>query len=977
MSDSPEKTTPAADDFERIVCAAPLGVVLSQAGKIVFVNSFVTEWTGLSAAELIGTDPSLLAGRADRERVQDRLRAAERGEPMGRSTYEVAGSTGSRWIEVHSVPLLLRGQPGAATFVRDVSGQVRAESDLRSIATQHQQVLDTSPYAVVITREGNIVYCNAPFERVTKSAPGSLLGRTLLDFAPPDDRPLGIARLKEAASGKEVPWRKGTLVQSDGTHIDIEVQSEPLQHDSQPSVLTRLLDISEKRVAEQLRAETEERYSSLIESLPDGILVHRDFEVAFANAALKRMVGLAESTDVRGSRLENYLTPDSLANARRRAEAMSRGETTTGFEFFGRRVDGSIFPVEVTSQLTAYEGRPAIQTVVRDLTARKASERSQAALFRIAQASSKAESLDELLRSVHSIVGELMDARNFFVAIADPSAETFTFPYFVNEREILPASVPVAQSLSGHVLRTGTALLTGRDETEALRKEGVPIQGVPPVSWIGVPLKTRNATFGVLVVQSYQEEVRFDESHRDLLTFVSGHIAEAIERQKQEDRIQHLAYHDPLTGLPNRLLFEDRLRHAIYLSSRRSSPLAVIFVDLDRFKIINDSLGHPVGDEVLKVVARRLGSSLRDGDTLARRGGDEFLVLLPDTPAAGAAKVAEKIIDVLRSVIHLSGHDLSVSGSCGIAVFPDNGTDVESLLKSSDIAMYRAKEAGRDAYRLFNPEMNEAARRRLTLETGLRRALADRKLEPYFQPIVDTATGRIVAGEALLRWRLNDQETIPPKDFIGVAEQSGLIVSIGASMLRVALRHARDWPLWQGHEIPLAINLAARQIQDALCVEMILNALREETFPPSRLQLEVTESSELTEDASAVDRLRRLRDAGVSIAIDDFGVGYSSLSRLRRLPFDTLKIDASFIKNVTTDPDDGSVATAVIHLGKNLGLNVIAEGVETTEQRAYLESHGCTRMQGFLFSPALPQISFCAWLERRDRRATAELNRPR
>ncbi|MBK5255274.1 MAG: EAL domain-containing protein, partial [Vicinamibacteria bacterium] len=481
-----------------------------------------------------------------------------------------------------------------------------------------------------------------------------------------------------------------------------------------------------------------------------------------------------------------------------------------------------------------------------------------------------------------------------------------------------------------------------------------------------IPLLLREASFGMLVVQSYRNDVRYTEADRDLLSYVSHHIAEAIDRQRKEDQIEHLAFHDGLTGLPNRLLFEDRLTKAIAQAERRKAPLSILFMDLDRFKVINDSLGHPTGDEVLRVVGNRFAAGLRDGDSLARRGGDEFLVLLPDTRPEGAALVAQKLIENVRTPIRCGGHDLTLSTSCGIAVFPENGPDAETLLKSADIAMYRAKEGGRDAYRLFNPDMNAAAKRRLTVETKLRRSIANRQIGPHFQPILDASRDQVVAAEALLRWSPLLTGTMPPKEFIPVAEQSGLILTLGAFVLREALNHARDWPLVGGKELRVSINFGARQIQDPSCVEEILLALRDAAFPPERLQLELSESAHITEDVAAVDRLRALKSEGISIAIDDFGVGYSSLSRLRHLPFDTLKLDGTLIKDMATDPRSGAVAGSVIALGQNLGLDVIAEGVETEAQKTDLLSRGCSLMQGFLFAAAMSPGIFAAWVRSRE-----------
>jgi diguanylate cyclase (GGDEF)-like protein len=645
---------------------------------------------------------------------------------------------------------------------------------------------------------------------------------------------------------------------------------------------------------------------------------------------------------------------------------MQRGEPVPPREYALRRADGTRALVEVFGRRVTFGDRPAVQSVIRDVTERRRSERSQAAIYRIADASARASNLSDLLESVHSAVGELMDARNFIIALKDPSGENFTFPYFRDEYGEAPGLLPIRATFCRRVLDDGRPLLADRAGIEALLGNDVPAIGRPAVSWIGVPLTLRESSFGVLIVQSYREEIRYTEADRDLLNYVSHHIAEAIDRQRKEDQIEHLAFHDGLTGLPNRLLFEDRLTNALAQAERRHAPLCILFVDLDRFKVINDSLGHPTGDEVLKVVGTRLSEGLRETDSLARRGGDEFLVLLPDTPPEGAASVAQKLIDSVRAPMRCGGHDLNISASCGIAVFPENGRDTESLLKAADIAMYRAKESGRDGYRLFNPDMNAAAKRRLTVETKLRRSIESREIGPHYQPILDAATGRVVGAEALLRWSPDTAGTMPPKEFIPVAEQSGLIVSLGAFVLREALAHASDWPGSHGRPLRVSINIAARQVQDPLCVGAILQALREASFPADRLQLELSESTQITEDAAAIDRLRALKGEGVSIAIDDFGVGYSSLSRLRHLPFDTLKIDGTFIKDVSTDQGSGAVAGAVISLGRNLGLEVIAEGVETEAQVKHLLSRGCNLMQGYLFAAAMPSGILSAWVRARE-----------
>ena len=840
----------------------------------------------------------------------------------------------------------------------------------------------------MVIQNGRLVYANARFLKA--------VGRTLDEAAGMDPSltltdPLMRERARERVRRAEAGESQSALVyqakRADGATVWARLESTPCSFRGRPACLSIAQDVTEevtatialreseeryRRLFEELplviatKRETEDRYRALVDGLPDGVTVHIGRTIMFANDSIARILGLAGSADLIGRDVFEFLPPAERPRAHRALAELDQPQTSPSREYMLRRADGRGILVEVFGRRVTFGDRPAIQSVIRDITDRRRAERSQAAIYRIADASARASSLADFLASLHSAVGELMDARNFFIALKDGSGENFSFPYYRDELCPAMSSVPIKATLCGHVLEAGRPMLISREEMDVMRARGVAAMGPSSVSWIGVPLTHRDASFGVLVVQSYREDVRYSEADRDLLSFVSHHIAEAIDRQRKEDQIEHLAFHDGLTGLPNRLLFEDRLTNGLALAERRQAPLSVLFVDLDRFKVINDSLGHPIGDDVLRLVGRRLAEGLRDGDSLARRGGDEFLVLLPDTPPAGAAKVAQKLIDCIRAPMTCGGHELTLSASCGISVFPENGSDTDSLLKAADIAMYRAKESGRDAYRLFNPDMNTAAQRRLTVETRLRRSIAHREIGPHFQPIIDAATGRVVAAEALLRWSPFLSATMPPKEFIPVAEQSGLIVSLGDFVLREALRHARDWPESQGHRMRVAVNFAARQVQDPACVELILQALHDTSFPANRLQLEVSESAQITEDTAAVERLRALKHEGVSIAIDDFGVGYSSLSRLRHLPFDTLKIDGTFIRDLTTDSGSGAVAGAVIALGMNLGLEVIAEGVETEAQKKHLLARSCPLMQGFLFAGAMPPGVFGAWVRERE-----------
>lgn len=441
-------------------------------------------------------------------------------------------------------------------------------------------------------------------------------------------------------------------------------------------------------------------------------------------------------------------------------------------------------------------------------------------------------------------------------------------------------------------------------------------------------------------------------------------VRDMTAHKASEARIQHLAHFDALTGLPNRVLLNDRISHALSLAQRSKTQLAVLLLDVDHFKNVNDNLGHTVGDNLLVELAGRLRSAVREEDTVSRLGGDEFLLLLPGTGDGSAAHVAEKIIDILSQPCRFDRNDLVVTASIGIAMYPGDGADFETLYKHADVAMYRAKREGRNGFRFFTPEMQARSARVLLLENALRQALHLDQLSLHYQPQLSFQSGRIIGVEALLRWQHPELGAVSPAEFIPIAESSGQIIAIGEWVLREALGQLRRWMDGGLSPITMAVNLSAVQFRLPRLPELVSGLLQEAGVPASLLELELTEGVTMDDPISAIAIMDRLQALGVSLSIDDFGTGFSSLGHLKRFKINKLKIDQSFVRDIAIDPDDRAIVTAIVSLAQSMGIETIAEGVETQEQLDFLRQQGCDHMQGYHLSRPVPAAEALALIRR-------------
>ena len=620
-----------------------------------------------------------------------------------------------------------------------------------------------------------------------------------------------------------------------------------------------------------------------------------------------------------------------------------------GQQVCGRWPDGSSFPLDLS--VTALDGHALHLALVRDLTAQE--QASRAAL----EARRQLDEVDEMRRVI---------VHNAPYAI-----------FVLNAQGVIQTVNPAAEKLVGYqarelVGRSGTQrffdpeMVAERARMLALRLNE-PVRELNVLQHLaaespGVPSEwtLRRADGSFIVTEITVTELR-DE--RGELTGYLTMAYDVTSRREAEHQLQHMAQHDALTSLPNRTMVQEQLKYAMALAERQGHPMALMFLDIDRFKKINDGLGHQMGDLVLMEVAHRLRRTMRSSDVVARLGGDEFVVLLPDIAAASDAEfVAAKALQAFSDPLLIAGHELRVTPSIGVAIFPEHGRDSITLMRHADLAMYQAKSHGRNRVQVYSEDMATPAAETLVLENDLYKALERDELLLHYQPQFDCQSGRLTGAEALLRWQ-HDGRLVPPSDFIPLAEETGLIVPIGEWVLRRACATAQAWRARTGWPLRMAVNLSAVQLDKDDVPALVARVLADTGLPATALELEITESVVVRESLRAADILSQLRAQGVSVAIDDFGVGYSSFAYLRELPVDRFKLDRSFLQGVPQSTGDARLVAAMIAMGHRLHVGIVAEGVETAEQAAFLHAHGCDEAQGYHLGRPMPEAAFSIMLQ--------------
>ena len=725
--------------------------------------------------------------------------------------------------------------------------------------------------------------------------------------------------------------------------------------------------------AERERAEREQAeaaYRRLVERLP--AIVYRA-EVGetgawtYVSPQIESILGFSPQEWCADPTLwESRLHPEDRERAIADEDAAVRGDEVGSIDYRMLARNGRVVWLADDAVLERDEhGEMHWHGVLYDISDRKRAEAElelraaqQAAVARLGQGALEGQELAGLMQEAVATAAAILDVECAHVLELDADSRGFTERATVGwpEEHQGGTAIPAGQGvLARHAIDCGTRTVV-RDWSEEQRFAQLPaLQGCDLRSGMAVIIDGPGQPFGVLELHSRRlnafgaEDVNFVQSLANVL-------AEAIDRRAAEDEMRHRALHDPLTLLPNRTLFGDRLAHALLQSRRRGTLTAVLFCDIDHFKLINDSLGHAAGDELLTGVAPRLKEALRPGDTVARFGGDEFAVLVEDlSDEREAVEVAERIGALFTRPFVLSGIEHFVTVSVGIAIAREAGERPETLIRDADAAMYRAKERGRGRYELFDQGMRARAVERLQLENELRRAIGRDELRVHYQPIVSLDSGAVIAFEALVRWQHPRRGLIAPSEFIPTAEESGAIESLGRWVLEVACRQAAAWHAGNPDGLPvgMSVNLSARQVAQPDLPQLVGEVLTSTGLDPSALSLEITESSLVEESAAPVENLAALRAMGVRLVIDDFGTGYSSLAYLRRFPLDAIKIDRSFVEGLGVEHDSAAIVDALIAMAGALSLGVIAEGVETTTQIEELKRLGCHRAQGFYFAPAL------------------------
>ncbi len=930
-----------------ILGTASVGIVFIKERRVVRCNRRYEEMYGYGPGEMEGQPSSILySTREDEANAARAYENLQQIRPVRRIEQRRRKDGSTFWARIDGRAVDPQDpHKGTVWAVEDITEQRRFEEELQRVLAEQQALLNNVLVGIQFTRERKTVRCNRRFEEMFGYALGAAVGAPTRDtfFTDEEYERVGqdYARLDQGQTHSREAWVR----RQDGSGFWCRISGRAVEPGNPAQGYVWLLeDITQQHEAEERVQRALAEQELILDNAAVGIAFVRNRVIQRCNRFLEEMVAAGPGELVGQSSALLFASEEEWREAGRRAFPNTEPGGTYSSEQLFKRHDGSTFLCRTRGRRID-AGDPEQEWIwsYEDVTAEREAE------ARVQRALAEQELiLDNATVGIAFVRNRTYQRCNprfagMFGYKAEELAGKSTNVIFPTRRNFDQAAEWYAKLALGEAFSI---------EHKLKRKDGsvfwckVVAKAIDPARpdegsiWIHDDI-TAERTARDALERAVAERTAELKSANDRLE------AEIAERKQAEERARHLADHDALTGLPNRRLLEDRLTQALALSYRNRQQTAVMFIDLDRFKTINDSLGHSIGDVLLKEIAQRLVKQLRIGDTICRIGGDEFVVVLPEVKrSSDVAQVAQKVIETLSLPVAIEERELTVTPSIGISVFPEDGRDAETLIRNADAAMYHAKEMGRANYQFFTEQMNLSAARRLALENDLRRALAKGELRVHYQPIVDAKSGRTSAHEALVRWQHPIRGLIAPAEFIQVAEDTGLILKIGEWMLLEACR----WGTFIGVErgMPVSVNLSARQFNDPRLVQLVARALKETGLPPHLLELEITESTAMRETDATLGTLKKLKEIGVSVALDDFGTGYSSFSYLKRFPVNTLKIDRSFVTEIERDGDHRAIVAAIIALAQVLKLKVIAEGVETEAQKKFLQGFGCDHVQGFL-----------------------------
>ncbi|GAB3492164.1 hypothetical protein GCM10027399_10650 [Curvibacter fontanus] len=831
------------------------------------------------------------------------------------------------------------------------------DNTLQQTLLEYQAILENASVGILFTRDRKVLHCNPRFTEIYGGTGSELVGQpgSLFYLSAEDYEAMGRQAGPILSAGQlldtETPMRR-----KDGSAVLCRLRAKAIDPaNTLAGTIWIIEDVTAQRREQARLAELLQRQQAILENASVGILFTRDGRIAHCNPRMEAIYGWELGT-LAGQQArvffdsdEDYRTFGAAVGPR-----LARGELVDIEWHHRRRNDGvAIWSRHLAKALSTPDGVQGAIWISEDISAQKDAQAALALAHHELERRVE-ERTEELARINQQLRAE--EAR--FRDLTEMASDWFWE---------MDAELRFVDISRGHLSPT-------HDKSGLLGQHrwDLPIEGLTPADWaahrraLEARLPFKDFTYqlrtkaGALRWYAIHGKPIFEDG---VFRGYRGTGSDITERKQAEQRIEFLAYHDPMTGLPNRVLLEDRLQQAIAQAERSHSGLALVFMDLDNFKKINDSLGHATGDALLKEVATRLKRCVRDSDTISRQGGDEFVLILRELHGIEASlPVLTKIMETLQEPYVCEGNELTTSASLGIALYPQDGSDFDILRKKADMAMYRAKEAGRNTYRFFDEAMDDEAVEHLLMRSGLRRAIERGEFVLHYQPQVEIGSGRVVGAEALLRWEHPEFGLVQPDRFIPVAEDSGLIVPIGAWVLQEACHQAMRWRRAGLPELVMAVNLSAVQFRRGAIEDTVARALSDSGLVPALLELELTESILLQDVEQVTAAVQRLKRLGVQLAIDDFGTGYSSLSYLKRFDIDKLKIDRSFIRDLTTDADDAAIVRAIIQMAHSLGLRAIAEGVETAELMRQLHDFGCDEAQGYHCARPMPAEEFERYL---------------